>query len=118
MPAIRGQHNRRVDQYIPVDNQRLEHEIQFNRLVKPVKIIRMFTYAELKPTRSNRYWRKALLGARLIIRKQEGKETERDRRLGRWLLDDPGVENRRLDQAMVMMTSFHLERTENRRETT
>lgn len=65
----------------------------------------MFTYAELKPSRKNVYWRKALLGARLIIKARRGPVSERDRRLGRWLKEDPGVTDRLLDQAIAQITA-------------
>ena len=46
------------------------------------------------------WWRKARIGARLIQKREEGKEwSARDRRLAKLLADDPGVTNRLLDQA-------------------
>jgi hypothetical protein len=47
------------------------------------------------------YWRKARIGARLLLKRRAGKTwTSRDRRLARVLVDDPGVTNRLLDQAV------------------
>jgi hypothetical protein len=47
------------------------------------------------------YWRKARIGARLLIKHRAGKAwTSRDRRLAQRLVDDPGVTNRLLDQAV------------------
>lgn len=46
------------------------------------------------------WWRKARIGARLIQKREEGKDwTPRDRRIAQLLLNDPGVTNRLLDQA-------------------
>ena len=45
------------------------------------------------------YWRKARIGARLLIKREDGKPwSARDRRLAGRLADDPGVTNRLLDQ--------------------
>ena len=46
------------------------------------------------------WWRKARIAARLIHKREEGKEwSVRDRRLAKMLAADPGVTNRLLDQA-------------------
>src|SRR5688572_12454790 len=46
------------------------------------------------------WWRKARIGARLIQKREEGKEwSARDRRLAKMLAEDAGVTNRLLDQA-------------------
>jgi hypothetical protein len=45
-------------------------------------------------------WRKARIGARLLLKREDGVAwSPRDRRLARRLADDPGVTNRLLDQA-------------------
>ncbi|HMP81591.1 MAG TPA: hypothetical protein PKA41_02645 [Verrucomicrobiota bacterium] len=47
------------------------------------------------------YWRKARIAARLIIKREDGKPwSVRDRRLASRLVDDPGVTNRLVQQAM------------------
>jgi hypothetical protein len=46
------------------------------------------------------YWRKARIGARLLLKREEGKAwSARDRRLAQRLAEDSGVTNRLLDQA-------------------
>jgi len=47
------------------------------------------------------YWRKARIAARLLLKHKVGQRWSlRDRRLAQRLVDDPGVTNRLLDQAM------------------
>lgn len=47
------------------------------------------------------YWRKARIAARLLLKRQAGLPwSSRDRRLARQMVDDPGVTNRLLDQAV------------------
>ena len=47
------------------------------------------------------YWRKARIGARLLLKRRAGRSwSPRDRRLALRLVDDPGVTNRLLDQAV------------------
>jgi hypothetical protein len=47
------------------------------------------------------FWRKARIAARLLLKHQARKEwSPRDRRLVQRLIDDPGVTNRLLDQAV------------------
>ena len=47
------------------------------------------------------YWRKARIGARLLLKRRAGKHWSfRDHRVAQRLVDDPGVTNRLLDQAM------------------
>jgi len=47
------------------------------------------------------YWRKARIGARLLLKREAGQPwSARDRRLAQRLVDDPGVTNRLLDQAL------------------
>jgi hypothetical protein len=47
------------------------------------------------------YWRKARIAARLLIKREEGKPwSPRDRRLAERLVEDKGVTNRLLDQAV------------------
>ena len=47
------------------------------------------------------YWRKARIAARLLLKKKTGQAwSSRDRRLAQRLVDDPGVTNRLLDQAV------------------
>jgi hypothetical protein len=46
------------------------------------------------------YWRKARIGARLLLKREAGKPwSARDRRLAAQLSNDRGVTNRLLDQA-------------------
>jgi hypothetical protein len=57
--------------------------------------------------RSGRYtdrpWRKARLAARLLLRKAEGRLSERDRRLARWLSQDGEVSDRLIQQALYYL---------------
>lgn len=47
------------------------------------------------------YWRKARIAARLFLKKEERKPwSARDRRLALLLVDDPGVTNRLIGQAV------------------
>ena len=47
------------------------------------------------------YWRKARIAARLLIKREEGRQwSPRDRRLAERFADDNGVTNRLLDQAV------------------
>ena len=47
------------------------------------------------------YWRKARIGARLLLKRQSGQSwSSRDRRLAARLAEDSGVTNRLLDQAV------------------
>lgn len=56
----------------------------------------------MKP-KADIYWRKSLLAARILVRSREGRLTARDRRIAKVLADDPGVENRLIDQAMAVL---------------
>lgn len=49
----------------------------------------------------NLFWVKARIGARILLRAEAGKLTERDRRWARRLAADRGVEDRLLDQALA-----------------
>ena len=47
------------------------------------------------------YWRKARIGARLVLKKRAGQRwSDRDRRLAACLADDEGVTNRLIEQAV------------------
>ena len=46
-------------------------------------------------------WVKARIGARILLRAEAGKLTERDRRWARRLAADKGVEDRLIDQGMA-----------------
>ena len=47
------------------------------------------------------WWRKARIAARLLLKKEQHLPwTDRDRRLAARLLEDPGVTNRLIDQAV------------------
>jgi len=47
------------------------------------------------------WWRKARIAARLLLKKEAGlRWSARDRRLAARLVDDPGVTNRLVDQAV------------------
>jgi len=51
--------------------------------------------------RMDPYWRKARIAARLLLKKKAGTNwSARDRRLAQRLVDDPGVTNRLLHQAV------------------
>ena len=69
----------------------------------------MNTQTAMKQTDANKelnrlmdpYWRKARIGARLLLKHRAGASwSPRDRRLARELAGDPGVTNRLLDQAI------------------
>lgn len=51
------------------------------------------------------YWRKARIAARILLRRQQGTLSTRDRRLAALLADDPGVTNRLVDQAVSSITA-------------
>jgi hypothetical protein len=52
------------------------------------------------------YWRKARIGARLLLKRRAGKAwSPRDRRLASRLADDAGVTNRLLDQAVSSISA-------------
>lgn len=57
----------------------------------------------LRPFLMDPYWRKARIAARILLRRERGPLSERDRRLAIRFAEDPGVTNRLLDQAF----SFH-----------
>lgn len=51
-------------------------------------------------------WRKARIGARLLLKKERGEPwCARDRRLAGRLAEDPGVTNRLLDQAVANLSA-------------
>ena len=52
-------------------------------------------------TKDDPYWRKAKIAARIILRSRTGKLRPRDRRIAALLSNDPGVEDRLIDQAMA-----------------
>jgi hypothetical protein len=58
-------------------------------------------YSTQKP---NPYWRGALIAARIIRKKEAGKRlSPRDRRIARELLEDEGINNRLIDQAVACL---------------
>jgi hypothetical protein len=54
----------------------------------------------LRPFLMDPYWRRARIAARILLRRERGPLSERDRRLAAWLALDPGMTNRLLDQAV------------------
>lgn len=51
-------------------------------------------------------WRKARIGARLLLKRERGERwSDRDRQLAGRLAEDPGVTNRLLDQAVASLTA-------------
>jgi hypothetical protein len=46
------------------------------------------------------FWRKARIAARVILRAESGPLRKRDRQLAELVLEDPGVSNRLIDQAL------------------
>ncbi len=52
------------------------------------------------PERLDRCWRKARIAARILLREEQGRLTERDVRLGHMLARDKGVTIRLIDQAL------------------
>jgi len=52
------------------------------------------------PERLDRCWRKARIAARILLREDEGRLTQRDVRIGRILAKDEGVTTRLIDQAL------------------
>jgi len=54
------------------------------------------------------YWRKARIAARLLIKREAGKPwSARDRRLATRLVNDPGVTNRLVQQAVNWHNASH-----------
>jgi hypothetical protein len=51
------------------------------------------------------YWRRARIAARILLRKERGALTARDRRLAARLAGDPGVTGRLVDQAASFTTA-------------
>ena len=49
---------------------------------------------------TDRPWRKSLLAARILLRKEAGRMTARDRRLAQVLAQDPEVTNRLIQQGV------------------
>ena len=54
-------------------------------------------------TRLDSAWRKSRLAARLLIRKEAGRMTPRDRALARRLSQDPEVSNRLIQQGLYFL---------------
>lgn len=52
------------------------------------------------PERIDRCWRKARIAARILLREDQGRLTERDVRIGHMLAEDKGVTTRLIDQAL------------------
>jgi len=46
-------------------------------------------------------WQKARIAARILVRARTRPLTARDKRLARWLADQPGVTNRLIEQGMA-----------------
>jgi hypothetical protein len=46
-------------------------------------------------------WQKARIAARILTKSRKGPLHARDRRLARWLADQPGVTNRLIEQGMA-----------------
>jgi hypothetical protein len=59
----------------------------------------------LRPFLMDPYWRRARIAARILLRRERGPLSERDRRLAAWLASDPGVTNRLVDQAVASITA-------------
>jgi hypothetical protein len=51
----------------------------------------------------NRAWRKSRLAARLLLRKEAGRMSQRDRALANRLSHDPEVSNRLIQQALYFL---------------
>ena len=72
--------------------------------VRRVEIIRKAGHTE-SPMRipgddTDRPWRKSRLAARILFRKEAGRMTARDQRIGRLLAQDPEVTNRLIQQGI------------------
>ena len=52
------------------------------------------------PERLDRCWRKARIAARILLREEQGRLTQRDVRIGHMLARDQGVTARLIDQAL------------------
>ena len=62
----------------------------------------------VQPTqKSDRYWRKSRVAARLLYRRMEGPLRPRDQALARKLGGDPEVENRLIQQALYFLRGRH-----------
>jgi hypothetical protein len=58
-------------------------------------------YSTRKP---DPYWRGARIAARIVLKKEAGKRlSARDRRIARELVEDEGVSNRLIDQAVACL---------------
>ena len=53
--------------------------------------------------KTGRAWRKSRVAARLLIRKEAGRMSRRDRELARQLSQDPEVTNRLIQQALYFL---------------
>lgn len=49
---------------------------------------------------TDRPWRKSRLAARILLRKEDGRMNDRDRRIARVLAQDPEVTNRLIEQGL------------------
>jgi hypothetical protein len=58
------------------------------------------------------FWRKSRIAARIWLRRQSGKLTDRDYVLAPWLASDPGVTERLIDQALASITACKLSRSQ------
>jgi hypothetical protein len=50
-------------------------------------------------------WQKARIAARILVRARTRSLTPRDRRLARWLANDPGVTNRLIEQGVAYIVA-------------
>jgi hypothetical protein len=62
-------------------------------------------FSDRKP---DRYWRASRIAARILLKARHGKRlSPRDRRIGRLLVDDPGLEDRLIDQGISHVSAPH-----------
>lgn len=62
-------------------------------------------FSDRKP---DRYWRASRIAARILIKARSGRPlSPRDRRIGRLLSDDPGVEDRLIEQGLSYVSAPH-----------
>jgi hypothetical protein len=69
-------------------------------------VLYLMNYQQNSRSRSiDPFWRKSRIAARIWLRKQSGKLTDRDHVLAPWLASDPGVTERLIDQAVASITA-------------
>ena len=66
------------------------------RLTTEDEVVIMTVSRQLDPS-----WQKARIAARIIVKSRKKKLHARDRRLARWLADQPGVTNRLIEQGVA-----------------